>query len=61
MDIAARTADFQSCAFHGGQMGAACDEGDIAARFRQRRAESTADPAGADNRNTHGFSPRLCP
>jgi hypothetical protein len=38
-------------------MRAARDEGDIGARLRQRRAESPTDPAGADNRNTHEFSP----
>jgi hypothetical protein len=40
-------------------MGAARDEGDIGAGFRQRRTKSTADAAGADNRNTHEFSPGL--
>ena len=39
-------------------MRAARHEGDVGARLRQRRAKSTADPAGADNRNTHGCSPR---
>ena len=59
MGVAAGAADFQARALHGGEMGAARDEGDIGARFRQRRAESATDPAGADNRNTHEFSPWL--
>ena len=40
-------------------MRAARHEGDVGARFRQRHAKSTADPAGADHRNPHGCSPEL--
>ena len=54
MGVAERAGDLQASALHGGEMRAARDEGDIGARLRQRRAESPTDPAGADNRNTHG-------
>ena len=36
-------------------MRAAREEGDIGSGLRQRRAESTADAAGADYRDPHGF------
>jgi hypothetical protein len=39
-------------------MGAARDECDIGARLGERRAESTPDAPGADNRNAHGIPPR---
>jgi hypothetical protein len=35
-------------------MCAARDEGDVGSRLRQRRAKSATNPAGTDNRNTHG-------
>ena len=57
MGVAERAGDLQPGALHGGEMRAARDEGDVGARLRQRRAESPTDPAGADNRNTHEFSP----
>jgi hypothetical protein len=59
MGVAARALDFQANALHGGQMGAAREEGDIGPRLGQRRAKSPTDAAGADNRNTHGCSPQL--
>src|SRR3981081_1407609 len=59
MGLAPSALDFQSTALHGGKMGAARNEGDIGARLGQCRAESTTDPAGADNRDTHGISPDL--
>jgi hypothetical protein len=59
MGLAATALDFQSLLLHGGKMRAARDEGDIGARFRQRRAKSPADPSGADNRNPHEIPPRL--
>ena len=36
---------------------AAREEGDVGSRPRQRRTKSAADAAGADNRDTHEFSP----
>jgi hypothetical protein len=59
MGVAAGARDFQSRILDGGKMGAARDEGDIGPCLAQRRAESPTDPAGADNRNTHEFSPHL--
>ena len=59
MAVATRARYLQANALDGGQMRAACDEADIGPRFRQRHAKSTADPAGADNRNTHECSPEL--
>ena len=53
MDVAAAALDLQAGALHGGEMGAARDEGDVGARLRQRRAKSAANSAGADNRDTH--------
>jgi hypothetical protein len=57
LGLAAAAFDFQSLLLHGGKMSAACDKADISARFRQRRAESSSDTSGADNRNPHGNSP----
>ena len=56
MGLAAAALDPQPLGLHGGQMGAARDEGDLGARLGQRRAKSASDAAGADNRNTHGIS-----
>jgi hypothetical protein len=58
LDVAAVAPDLQPLGFHGGKMGAARDEADVGAGFGQRRTESAADAACADNRNTHGIS--LC-
>ncbi len=51
--IAARTVDPQPVLLHGGEMGAARDEGDVGAGMRQRRPISASDAAGADNRDPH--------
>ncbi len=57
MGVAAWALDFQSLALHGRKVRAARDKGDIGACLGQRRAESATDPAGADDRNAHGFLP----
>jgi hypothetical protein len=55
MDITAVAPNLQPLGFHGGKMGAACDEGDVGTGLCQRRTESASNAAGADNRNTHGI------
>jgi hypothetical protein len=57
MGIAARAFYHQAPALHGGQMGAARDEGDVGSRLGQRRTKSPSDATGADNCYTHGISP----
>ena len=57
MALAAAALNSQALALHGGQVRAARDEGDVGAGFCQRHAKSASDSAGADNCNTHGFSP----
>jgi hypothetical protein len=59
MALAAAALDLQSRTLHGRKMSATRDEGDIGARLGQGHAESAADSAGADNRDTHGYSPDL--
>ena len=54
MGVAARALNFQTIALHGREMRAPRNESDVGARLGQRRAETTSDAAGADNRNTHG-------
>ncbi len=55
MGLTAAALNLQSPVLHGGKMGAARDEADIGARLGQRRAKSTTDTTGADNRNAHQF------
>ena len=57
MGVAARALNFQSVALHGREMRAPRDERNVSAGLGQRRAETTPDAAGADNRNTHYQSP----
>jgi len=59
MDVAAGAQNLQASAFHGGQMRAARDEGDVGTGFRERRAETASDAAGADNRDPHGATPSI--
>jgi hypothetical protein len=55
MAFAATALDLQAMAFHGGQMRAAGDEGDVGASLGQRHTKPAANTSGTDNRNTHGF------
>ena len=55
MGIAAGALDLEPVGFHRGQMRTARDEGDIRPGFRQRRAKSASDAAGADHSNPHSI------
>jgi hypothetical protein len=59
MRVAARAFDLEAGAFHGCQMRAARDEGDVGARLRQRRTESAPDATSADHCNLHPILPTV--